>query len=384
MKKVCILTLLVSAVLTGVSPIVGPLHAQNTGAARAGRGARAPRGWRGEMDSTRARELYVSDDPKDLGGCGPNDCAAQTQARLRDDSIFAARSRGVLNFEKVHYRSRADGQDIPAELFGPLDKNGRPHAALVWVHDGIHGHLRPQLYWPFIREAVERGYVVIAPEYRGSTGYGDAFYRKIDYGGWEVDDALSAVDYLKTLPYVDMNRLGVIGWSHGGFITAHLLFRGETPFKAGAAVVPVTNLIFRLSDHGPAYTREYAAEERIHGMPFERTCGDTHDQPCIDEYMARSPVFQAGNLKVPILVHVATNDCDVFFREDQQMIYTLQALKPDLAETKIYTDPPPGPEGCGHTFSRRVDPQTLERQDTPAQIDSWNRTWAFFEKYLGG
>jgi dipeptidyl aminopeptidase/acylaminoacyl peptidase len=369
-----------------VSPSVAPLGAQNTGAAPGGAGARghAPRGWRGQMDSARARELYVSDDSKDLAGCGPNDCAAQTQARLGDDSIFAARSRGVLAFEKVHYKSRADDLDIPAELFGPLEKSGRPHAALVWVHDGIHGHLRPELYWPFIREAVQRGYVVIAPEYRGSTGYGDVFYRKIDYGGWEVDDALSAVDYLRTLPYVDMNRLGVIGWSHGGFITAHLLFRGETPFKAGAAIVPVTNLIFRLSDHGPAYTREYAAEERIHGMPFERTCGETHVKPCIDEYMARSPVFQAGNLKVPILVHVATNDCDVFFREDQQMIYTLKALKPELAETKIYADPPPGPEGCGHTFSRLVDPHTLERQDTPAQIDSWNLTWAFFEKHLGG
>jgi dipeptidyl aminopeptidase/acylaminoacyl peptidase len=384
MIRVSIAALLIAASLSVASPGVAPLGAQNTGTARGGRGARAPRGWRGDMDSTRARELYVSDDPKDLDGCGPNDCAAQTQARLRDDSIFAARSHGVLTFEKVHYTSRVDGLDIPAELFAPLDRGTRTHAALVWVHDGIHGHLRPQLYWPFIHEAVQRGYVVIAPEYRGSTGYGDAFYRKIDYGGWEVDDALSAVDYLKTLSYVDMNKLGVIGWSHGGFIAAHLLFRGETPFKAGAAIVPVTNLVFRLSDHGPAYTREYAAEERIHGMPFEHTCGDTHDRPCIDEYMARSPVFQAGNLKVPILVHVATNDCDVFFREDQQMIYTLNALKPDLAETKIYTDPPPGPEGCGHTFSRRVDPQTLERQDTPAQVDSWNRTWAFFEKYLGG
>lgn len=98
--------------------------------------------------------------------------------------------------------------------------------------------------------------------------------------------------------------------------------------------------------------------------------------------MKRSPVFQAEHLAVPMLVHVATNDCDVWFREDQQLVYTLMALKPTLAETRIYTDPPVGSEGCGHTFSRRVDAKTLERNDSPEQIDSWNRTWAFFARTL--
>lgn len=225
--------------------------------------------------------------------------------------------------------------------------------------------------FPFVREAVQRGYVVITPDYRGSTGYGDAYYKMIDYGGKEVDDVLSAVDYLATLPYVDMDRLGIMGWSHGGFITSHILFRGKIPFRAGAAIVPVTNLIFRLSDHGPGYQRSYAAEAGIQGLPFEN----------VDEYIKRSPIFHVQNLEVPMLVHVATNDCDVYFREDQQMVYTLRALKPDLAETKIYVDPPYRRDmgGCGHTFSRRVDPRTLERDDTPEQRDSWERTWTFFE-----
>jgi dienelactone hydrolase len=85
---------------------------------------------------------------------------------------------------------------------------------------------------------------------------------------------------------------------------------------------------------------------------------------------------------VPILVHVATNDTDVNFVEDQQMVYTLMALKPDLAETKIYVDPAPGAHGGGHSFSRRTNMTTFERDDSPAQIDSWNRTWAFFERTL--
>jgi dipeptidyl aminopeptidase/acylaminoacyl peptidase len=374
------LACIASVIALTALPLAAPLLSQTDSAGRGGgRGGRRGRPPVVITDTARWRELWVSKDPKDLGGCN---CVRDSIAKRAVDSVFEARSQGVMEFHKISFKSRADGLEIPGYLFAPLDKGSRKHAAMVWVHDGIHGNFRAVMYYPFVVEAVKRGYVVIAPEYRGSTGFGEAFYKAIDYGGKEVDDALSSLDYLATLPYVDMNRLGVMGWSHGGLIAAQLLFRDDNPFKAGAAIVPVTNLIFRLSDHGPGYARDYAAEEDIQGLPFERNCGKDHDVNCVDEYMRRSPVFHVANLKVPMLVHVATNDCDVFFREDQQMVYTLMALKPDLAETKIYVDPPPGPEGCGHTFSRRVDPVTLERQDTPEQIDSWNRTWAFFERTL--
>jgi dipeptidyl aminopeptidase/acylaminoacyl peptidase len=317
-------------------------------------------------DSARAARLYVSNRPSDLPKA---DYARQVAAKQRTDSTYAARSAGVMEFRKVTYKSRADGMTIPAYLFAPLTKRGAGgHAALVWVHGGVHGDWGTSMF-PFVREAVQRGYVVITPDYRGSTGYGAAHYEAIDYGGKEVDDAISAVDYLKTLPYVDMSRVGMMGWSHGGFITAHTLFRAEHPFKAGAAIVPVTNLIFRLSYKGPSYQDDFAAEEGIQGLPFEKR----------EEYVKRSPVFHAANLKVPMLVHVSTNDEDVNYVEDQQMVYTLRALKPDLAETKIYENPAPWGASVGHAFSRRVDPVTLERVDSPAQIDSWNRTWTFFE-----
>ena len=318
------------------------------------------------MDSARAAQLYVSNRPQDLP---PSDFARDMTSKRRTDSIYAARSAGVMEFRKVTYKSRVDGREVPAYLFAPLAKRGaKGHAAMVWVHGGVHSNWGETML-PFVREAVLRGYVVITPDYRGSTGYGQEHHMAIDYGGKEVDDAISAVDYLATLPYVDMDRLGMMGWSHGGFITAHSLFRNDHPFKAGAAIVPVTNLVFRLSYKGPGYQRDYAAEEGIAGLPFEKR----------EEYIKRSPVFHVENLKVPILVHVATNDEDVNFVEDQQMVYTLRALKPDLAETKIYVNPAPWGSSVGHAFSRRVDATTLERVDSPAQIDSWNRTWTFFE-----
>lgn len=316
------------------------------------------------MDSARAAALYVSNRHEDHP---QPDFQRQIQAKARTDSIYRARSRGVMDFQKITYRSSVDGMPIPAYLFQPLNKRGaRGHAAMVWVHGGVHGDWSA-LYFPFVREAVERGYVIIAPEYRGSTGYGSEHYNAIDYGGKEVDDVASAVNFLRTLPHVDQDRLGLMGWSHGGFITAHILFRGAQPFKGGAAIVPVTNLVFRLGYKGPRYARSFATQAGIRGLP--------HENPA--EYIKRSPLYQVDGLRVPILVHVATNDDDVDFVEDEQMINALRAKKPELAETKVYVDPL-----SGHSFSRRVDMGTLERLDTPEQRDSWNRTWAFFEWLL--
>lgn len=320
-------------------------------------------------DPDRAKTLYVSKNPDDLSFGYPY-YQRDIENKQKTDARFAevAKAAGI-DFQKVKYRSSVGDLDIPAYLFAPVQKRGaRGHAAMVWVHGGVHGNM-DVLYWPFIREAVERGYVIITPDYRGSTGYGEAFHKAIDYGGYEVDDTISAVNYLKTLPYVDPDRLGIMGWSHGGFITLHSVFRDKHPFKAAAAIVPVTNLIFRLSMKGPGYQRDYAAEPRIQGLPFEKP----------EIYIQRSPLYGVDKLQAPLLVHVATNDTDVDFVEDQQIVDALRSRKPNLAETKIYVDPPAGAAGGGHTFSRRVDMKTLERMDTPEQRDSWNRVWAFFE-----
>jgi dipeptidyl aminopeptidase/acylaminoacyl peptidase len=326
-------------------------------------GAPAPR----IADEARARQLYVSNDPKDHS---PGyDFQRDIDNKSENDRRYAEASRGVMDFRKVTYRSSVGDFDIPAYLFQPLTPRGEQgHAAMVWVHGGVHGNWGVNMF-PFVREAVERGYVVICPEYRGSTGYGEKHHNAIDYGGYEIDDVMSAVDYLKTLTYVDPERLGIMGWSHGGYITLFSVFREATPFKAAAAMVPVTNLVFRLSFKGPRYQHAFSTQSRIGGLPFEKP----------DVYIERSPLYHVDKLKVPLLVHVATNDTDVNFVEDQQIIDALRSRKPDLAETRVYVDPTPGPASVGHTFNRRTNLETLERDDSPEQRDSWNRVWTFFE-----
>jgi dipeptidyl aminopeptidase/acylaminoacyl peptidase len=186
---------------------------------------------------------------------------------------------------------------------------------------------------------------------------------------------MTAIDYLKTnVPAVDPDRVGMIGWSHGGFITLHSLIRDQGQIlKCGFAGVPVTNLVFRLSYKGPNYAADFVAAKRIGGEVYEKR----------DIYIERSPVYHVDKIKVPVMVHVATNDQDVNFVEDQMMIHALEYHIPKLAETKIYVDPP-----GGHSFDRLVNKEKTAPQNTPPQRDSWNRIWTFLETnlkpYIGG
>jgi dipeptidyl aminopeptidase/acylaminoacyl peptidase len=282
------------------------------------------------------------------------------------DRKWREAAAGHMQIEKITYHSRAGDLDIPAWVFQPLTIRGpKLHPALVWTHENIRGHLYEH-YIPYIREATAKGYIVIAPEYRGSIGYGKAFYDAIDYGGKEVDDVATAVDVLASkYPAVDPARIGIIGWSHGGMITLLAITRNPALFKAAVAMVPVTNLFQRLAWKGV---------ERQHQLidPANRYGGLPDAQH--ELYKQRSPLYQIDKLQIPLYVGVTRNDEDVNFEEDSQLVDALRARKPFLATTMIY-DNPPG----GHTFDRRVDPQTWEPENTREQRDSWNRVWTFLD-----
>ncbi len=328
--------------------------------------------------------------PGGRGQGGAQNFEAAQQRQVQTDATWRKASEGVMKMTKTTYKSRKDGLEIPVFVFEPLKPRGpKSHAALVWVHPDIRGHLY-EYYIPYVREAVSRGYVVVAPEYRGSVGYGQAFFDAIDYGGAEVDDVVTAVDYIKsTLSEVDPARIGIIGWSHGGMITLLSITREPAMFKSAVAMVPVTNLFQRLAYKSVA--RQHQAIDpanRYGGLP-----GDSPDVNAV--YKERSAIYQIDKLQIPLLVHITRNDADVNFEEAEQLVDALRARKSDLAETKIY-DTPQG----GHLFDRQcpanlprgnADPTDLASYtptNTREQRDSWARVWAFLDwnldPYSGG
>ena len=136
MKRFALMALLCAA----------PLLAQDTTAGR-GRGGPGGRGggrgnggaWMGAMDSLRARQLYVSRESADLRGCQPAQCQRDMERKRVNDSIWVAHAPGNYELQKVKYKSRADGLEIPAYVYTPLTKSKTKRAAMVWVHQGLHG-----------------------------------------------------------------------------------------------------------------------------------------------------------------------------------------------------------------------------------------------------
>jgi dipeptidyl aminopeptidase/acylaminoacyl peptidase len=328
--------------------------------------------WVARLAAVLVLALFVV--PVEVRPAGQGARGADFDRMLRDQAATDRRWReasvGWMRFEKVTYRSRVGDLDIPAFVFQPLDSapaGGRP--VLVWVHENIRGHVYEH-YIPYVREATSRGYIVVAPEYRGSIGYGRRLYDAIDYGGAEVDDVVTAIDVIRTrYPEGDAARAGIIGWSHGGMIALLAAARNPDTFAAVAALVPVTNLFHRLAWRGVDRQRQLIdPHNRLGGPPSEKR----------DVYRDRSPLFQVDKLQRPVLVHFADNDTDVNIEEGMQLVDALRARKPSLADTKVYVNPP-----GGHTFDRRVNPLTLQPLNTPEQRDAWQRIWSFFETHLG-
>jgi dipeptidyl-peptidase-4 len=137
----------------------------------------------------------------------------------------------------------------------------------------------------------QEGFVVVTVDPRGTAARGEDF-RKSTYlrlGKYESEDMIETASYLKTLPYVDGNNIGIFGWSYGGFITCLSMCKGSDVFKAGIAVAPVTNWRF----YDTVYT------ERYMGIP--------NDNP--EGYDENSPLNHAGKLKGRLLIiHGSADD----------------------------------------------------------------------------
>ncbi len=216
-----------------------------------------------------------------------------------------------------------------------LDPSGK-YPLIVFPHGGVHSDFSTY-YTHIIRELIAQQYIVVAAEYRGSTGYGKGHYEKIDYGGLEVEDVDASRAYMiENCEMVDGKRVGIIGWSHGGLIALMNVFDHPKNYKVAYAGVPVSDLVARMGYQTQDYRDLYSADYHIGQTAHEN----------LEEYRRRSPAWQAHKLPTPLLIHTNTNDDDVNVLEVEHLIKSLKVENKKF-EYRIYEELP-----GGHSFNR--------------------------------
>jgi len=251
----------------------------------------------------------------------------------------------------VHYKS-ADGTVISAFLWLPdgLKRDGMAPGVVV-----PHGGPTGQVSDAFSRSAialVTRGYAVIAPNVRGSTGYGKAFQRMNvkDLGGGDLTDEVYAARFMAATGYVDPKKIGITGGSYGGYMT--LMAIGKTPDLWAAAVEQYGIIDWRsMLAHEDPLLQEY--EKSLLGDPAKDAKVYTDD----------SPITFIRQAKAPLLVLQGDNDIRVPKEEAQQVVAILKG-EGRTVDAHYYANE-------GHGFAKREN-----------QIDALERTVAWFEKYL--
>ncbi len=230
-------------------------------------------------------------------------------------------------------------------LFVPLNIDiNKKYPLIVLPHGGVHADFTTY-YAHIIRELISQGYVVVAAEYRGSTGYGKSYYESIDYGGLEVEDVFASRNYvLENYDFVDKNRVGIVGWSHGGLIALMNIFEHPNDFQCAFAGVPVSDLIARMGYYDQAYRDQFEADYSIGQSANEN----------VAEYRRRSPVWNTQKMKdTPLLIHTNTIDDDVNVLEVEALIKSLKAEGKKF-EYEIFRNIP-----GGHSFDR-IDTKTAQ------------------------
>ena len=257
-------------------------------------------------------------------------------------------SDGSLVYPHVPHEE-GDSLTVPAYVFIPhdLDRSGS-HPLIVLVHGGVHSNHSSGTA-TVMREMLEQGYTIIAPEYRGSTGYGRDWYRQIDYGDTEVLDSYNAGQYaLRTYPFLDEERVGVVGWSHGGLHALFNIFRFPDTYAVAYAGVPVSDLVARMGYTGQRYREQYWVDYHL----------GVADRAAIPELRKRSPSWNTDQYQgTPLMITTNTNDGDVNVLEVERLIQALKADGKEGFEYRIYQDAP-----GGHSFDRRDNEIALEQR----------------------
>ena len=279
------------------------------------------------------------------------DLKSRRPEQLTFSAIASLETTPLPPSQIVHYKT-FDGKTVSALMWVPFNiKRDGTNPGLVLPHGGPTGQMVD--YWNTdVSALVSRGYVCIAPNVRGSTGYGLEFQKANykDLGGGDLQDEVYAAKFLEATGYVDAKKTGITGGSYGGFMT--LMAVGKTPdvWAAGVELFGIINW-YTMLQHEDALLQEY--EKSLMGDPEK-------DRKV---YEAASPITYIHNAKAPLLVLQGDNDPRVPKEEAQQVV---DLLKKDgkTVDVHYYSNE-------GHGFEKREN-----------RIDSIRRTVEWFDKYL--
>ena len=251
----------------------------------------------------------------------------------------------------VSYPSRLGKVTVPATLMvsKTIDRT-KKNPALVWIHGsgsdqnflGWHpGSYR--MYYSLCQYLAQQGYVILTPDYRGSSGFSRDWSTGVHMGIGVNDtaDVAAGADYLKTLDYVDPNRIGVFGLSYGGFLTLQAMTVDPTLWRAGVNVAGVVDW----ATYGAGYTTP-----RL-GTPVQNP----------EIYRISAPILHMDKLERPLLVLHGTNDRNVSFADSLRLFDVLIKLGKPF-ESQIYP-------GEIHFFRRDI-----------VLRDAWKRIEDFFDR----
>ncbi len=243
-------------------------------------------------------------------------------------------SETLIDPELIRYETH-DGRQIPAWLYKPTGDG--PFPVVLSIHGGPEAQERPVYnYNGLYQYLLSRGIGVLAPNVRGSSGYGISYQKLIhrDWGGDELKDFEWAHRYLQSLPWVRKNRIGVFGGSFGGFATLSCVSRLPDLWAAAVDIVGPSNLVTFSKAVPPTWR---AIMKLWVGDPFTE----------VDFLMSRSPITYVDQIKTPLFVIQGANDPRVVKAESDQIVERLRERGVPV-RYDVYEDE-------GHGFTKRTN-----------------------------
>jgi dipeptidyl aminopeptidase/acylaminoacyl peptidase len=298
-----------------------------------------PKGVNGPAGSPRAfspdgtRLLYSHAGPTAPNDLWVHDVATGKSQQITHSLLAGIRSEDLVEPYLIHYPSRDGKWTISAWLYVPYNmaRNGQ-NAAIVFIHGGPTSQVMNS-FNRFVQFAVNQGYMVLAPNYRGSSGYGKEFQQAnlFDMGGGDLQDVLAGVDWIKQTGHLDPKKIAVIGASYGGYLTMMAVTKAPDVWAAGVPIVPFVN-----------WATEVQNEDAELQQGDIASMGDPVKNKAL--YEERSPINFVNQIKAPLLLLAGGHDPRCPKSETEQVVDAIKK-RGGKVDYKIY-------DNEGHGFAR--------------------------------